>query len=317
MNWAEIIFDSVSPAQTWQSIFAALLDIAKNSATPFALHDETVSADRLISEAAWELWQAYPQVATRTTQTLREWCSGPSAGGRAVLVLDALSLRELPMLLRGARQHGIQIQSIQVTGAEVPSLTDQFARALGCSSRGALANDAKPGTLLLFAGDVYTDVTGVPFEDYPIPHSPNIIVWHTWLDDLIHLQNRLPEQVAASASSVLQGDGFWKFVNKIRKGRRLVITSDHGYAVSKLFSSEVTDPEAHDLLRNAFGASRYKSAEQEWDRRFMPPLVMSHNQHHVIMGQWKWKVQGGFPHICHGGMSLLEVAVPFVELTEL
>jgi hypothetical protein len=25
-------------------------------------------------------------------------------------------------------------------------------------------------------------------------------------------------------------------------------------------------------------------------------------------------VQGGFPHVCHGGLSLLEVAVPFIEL---
>ena len=45
----------------------------------------------------------------------------------------------------------------------------------------------------------------------------------------------------------------------------------------------------------------------------MPPMVMTHNNQHVIMGQRKWKAPGGFPHFCHGGMSLLEVAVPFVE----
>ena len=46
-------------------------------------------------------------------------------------------------------------------------------------------------------------------------------------------------------------------------------------------------------------------------------MVMTYNNQHMIMGQWKWKVQGGFPHICHGGMSLLEVAVPYMELPAL
>ena len=46
----------------------------------------------------------------------------------------------------------------------------------------------------------------------------------------------------------------------------------------------------------------------------MPPTVLNHNGHLVVMGQTKWKVQGGFPQVCHGGLSLLEVAVPFIEL---
>jgi len=37
----------------------------------------------------------------------------------------------------------------------------------------------------------------------------------------------------------------------------------------------------------------------------------------VLMGQRKWKVQGGFPQIYHGGLSLLEVAMPFLELRSL
>jgi hypothetical protein len=92
----------------------------------------------------------------------------------------------------------------------------------------------------------------------------------------------------------LQGDGFWRFVNKLRQGRKLVVTSDHGYAVSKRFSSAVEDPDAIDILRKVFGASRNKSAVEPWQERFMPPIVMTHNGQHVIMGQRKWKVQGHF-----------------------
>ena len=31
-----------------------------------------------------------------------------------------------------------------------------------------------------------------------------------------------------------------------------------------------------------------------------------------VVGPWKWKVEGGFPHIGHGGLTLAEVCVPFL-----
>jgi hypothetical protein len=159
-------------------------------------------------------------------------------------------------------------------------------------------------------------VISVPFEDAvgSIPHEPNVFVWHSWLDDLIHVYKKLPDQIYKAASAVFQDDGFWKFVNRLRQGRKLIITSDHGYAVSKLFSSEEIDPDVIEKLRETFGAARYKKSNGPWQERFMPPIVVTHNEHHVVMGQRKWKVQGGFPHLCHGGLSLLEVAVPFIEL---
>jgi hypothetical protein len=128
---------------------------------------------------------------------------------------------------------------------------------------------------------------------------------------------KLPDQIYKAAAATLQDDGFWKFANRLRQGRKLVITSDHGYAVSKLFSSEEIDPDVIEKLRETFGAARYKKVNGSWQERFMPPIVVSHNEHHIVMGQRKWKVQGGFPHVCHGGLSLLEVAVPFIELPPL
>jgi hypothetical protein len=46
----------------------------------------------------------------------------------------------------------------------------------------------------------------------------------------------------------------------------------------------------------------------------LPPLICRHDGWLVVMGQSKWTVQGGFPHLCHRGLSLLEAAVPFLEL---
>ena len=46
----------------------------------------------------------------------------------------------------------------------------------------------------------------------------------------------------------------------------------------------------------------------------LPPLACRHNGWLVVLGQRKWNIQGGFPNLCHGGLSLLEAAVPYVEL---
>ena len=315
VEWSRIILDSGSPKTGWEEIFSSLLALARSSSSPVALHDATVVPDRLLTEAAWELWEAFPEYAEKTSDKLKSWAS--SGSGKAVLVLDALSLRELPILMGAAETRGIQPVKVKVTGSECPSTTDHFAKSLGLPSRSALANDGKPGTFALFGGNCYTDVVSMPFEDCAVPPSPNLVIWHSWLDDLIHLQQKLPDQIATISSNVLQSDGFWNFVNRLRQGRGLVITSDHGYAVSKRFSSEVEDPDAIEILRKTFGASRNKAVSEPWQKRFMPPIVMTNNNQHVIMGQRKWKVQGGFPNICHGGMTLLEVVVPYLEFPAL
>lgn len=314
-DWSGIILDSQSPQDAWAEIFSALQSLSRSSSSPVALHDATVIPDRLLTEAAWELWEAFPAHAEKTSDCLKGWAS--TGSGKAVLILDALSLRELPILMGAAEARGIQPVQVKVTGSECPSTTDHFAKSLGLPSRSALANDGKPGTFALFGGNCYTDVVSLPFEDCAVPPSPNLVIWHSWLDDLIHLQQKLPDQIASIATSTLQSDGFWNFVNRLRQGRRLIITSDHGYAVSKRFSSEVEDPDAIEILRKTFGASRNKAVSEPWQKRFMPPIVMTNNNQHVVMGQRKWKVQGGFPHVCHGGMSLLEVTVPYMEFPAL
>lgn len=315
IDWAKIILEPQSPQQAWRELFSALVELTQDRLSANALHDATVIPDRLLCEAAWELWEAFPTAAVRTSTALIEWTKLGTA--KAVLILDALSLRELPILLAGARKHGIQPLQVKVLGSECPSTTDHFAQALGLSSRSALANDNKPRSFALFAGDCFSDVVSLPFEDCAIPPTPNLVIWHSWLDDQIHLQNKQPDQIASNATTVLQGDGFWHFIDRLRQGRNLVITSDHGYAVSKRFSSEIEDADAIEILRKTFAASRNKAASTPWQARLMPPLVMTHNGQHVVMGQRKWKVQSGFPALCHGGMSLLEVAVPFVELPAL
>jgi hypothetical protein len=318
-DWPAIILDARNAATAWAGIFTAIQSLARNLSSPVALHDASIVPDRLLAESAWELWEAYPESAKKTSSKLKEWTnSGTNHGtGKAVLIIDALSLREMPYILEAAKIRGITPVLIKITGAECPSTTVQFAKSLGLPDRSALAHDKKSNSFALFSASCFTDVLNLPFEDCPIPPVPNIVFWHTWLDDLLHVQKKAPDVVSKAAADIFQGDGFWRFINALRQGRDLVVTSDHGYAVSKLFSSEIADSDAVAVLREIFGASRYKAASGAWQKQFMPPLVLDHNGCHVVMGQWKWKAPGGFPHVCHGGLSLLEVAVPWLEFAAL
>ncbi|MBE7508222.1 MAG: hypothetical protein HS101_18320 [Planctomycetia bacterium] len=317
--WEDIILGNLAARDAWTELFASLCEIARTTASPLELHNKTIPPDRLLAEAGWDLWQAYPGAAPRSSEALREWWPTVIASGRAVLILDAFSLREMFVLLAAAEQRQIVPTQIRVTGSEVPSDTDNFAAAMGAQSRARLATGSAPAGFALASDDLAVDVLNHPFDDSVSAIRPrrDLFVWHTWLDDILHVHERSPDQVNSVARQTIQGPGFWRFIDALRQGRRLIITSDHGYALARSFATNETDEEVVTALRDTFSASRCKPASAAWNQHLMPPVVFTHGGHHVVMGQRKWKVQGGYPYLCHGGMSLLEVAVPFVELPAL
>lgn len=53
---------------------------------------------------------------------------------------------------------------------------------------------------------------------------------------------------------------------------------------------------------------------------FVPPVALQidspHGAHLLALGHRKWRCQGGYPTMTHGGLSLLEVLSPFVEISK-
>lgn len=326
-SWESLIHSEQPAATVWDSIFARLGEIATISTSAAALHRETIAPDRLLAESAWDLWQSFPTAAPKVIDALREFWNSPSvSSGTAVLILDALSLRELPIILGAAEKRGIRAVRHQVRGSQVPSETDQFAAALGLSSRSKLFNNKPPQSFIFSGSDVHTDIMEDPFADCVsrVPTKARIFLWHKWPDEpLIHLHAERPDGdtvVAAEVKRALTSDGFWSLVNTMRQGRRLLITGDHGYAATAEFSSEVRDAESIRLFAGTFGAQRAirEDPNQPWPRRHLPPPVLRFQDAGdtwlVVLGQRKWKVSGGFPTLCHRGLSLLEAAVPVIEL---
>jgi len=315
------------PKEAWQVIFDRLWEIF--SAPLASQHVEREITDRerkivdlelLLSSSAWDLWSDFETAVPSATKSLVAfWTSLP--GGKAVLILDGLSLRETPWLLQGAKQRGYQIHRAGGRGSELPGDTTLFARALGFSQRSALENNGA-GTAHRLTG-ARTESLNTAWDyclDW-IVSAPDIVLWHHWPDERIH-QLAEPgdgfQRLCREAAQHLTSDPFWGMVESMCTGRRLVITSDHGYAASGMFT-DVSDKEQLGWLKTAFGSSRFVSGPgtaQHW----IPPIALSlttaHGSNQFVLGRRKWRSAGGYPTLAHGGLSLLEVAVPFIEISK-
>ncbi|MBL1267501.1 MAG: hypothetical protein COA87_007080 [Halomonas sp.] len=312
--------------EAWQALFNLLWARFAPALRPDIADAQTTERDRacakldnLLSGSAWELWQNYEKSAPRTSEALKQFWTEQNKG-KAILILDALSLRELPWLLGQAAERGYFIHKQGVTGSEIPGDTTPFAKALGFGQRSSLANN---GGKSFHFPNAFTDVSDLPFADCAalIKADPNIIFWHEWPDSEMHqlADDNGYRRLAKSAASCLCSDDFWSLIEKLTTGRRLVITADHGYAHSGLFS-DVTHREQSDYLKNSFKSGRATQVEPgDKPHYWVPPLTQiiesQHGRWELALGRRKWKSQGGYPSLTHGGLSLLEVAVPYIELS--
>ncbi len=315
------------PKEAWQDTFDKLWQIFS---APLALphvEREVTERERKVGElelmlcgSAWELWHEFERNVPRVTQSLIEfWNATPS--GKAVLILDGLSLRETPWLLQEAERRGYQIHQSGVRGSELPSDTTPFAKALGFAQRSALENNSA-GSAHRLPG-ARTESMSAEWNsclDW-MASAPSVVLWHHWPDDRIH-QLADPgdgfQKFCREAAQHLTSDAFWALIERMSTGRRLVITSDHGYAASGMFA-DVGDKEQASWLKATFGSSRFADGSgtpNHWTPPISLRLRTSNGMNQFALGRRKWKSAGGYPTLAHGGLSLLEVAVPFIELSK-
>ena len=323
-------------ADAWSFIIERTLDIASRPLAEGNAPGEVVKRYREIGEldlflasSGWDLWRCFGQSeisgVERTSDRLARWWAEPSYGNsaaRAVLVLDALSLRELPWLLQGAKERGFTLQGVTATASELPGETNEFARALGLSSRSQL--QANGGGLAHKLQPAQTETIDLPWKDCEglvgsASGAKNWVFWHHWPDAKLHDYGAGQglELLTKDAAQQLSSDDFWAFVERLATGRRLVITSDHGYAATGYFPDADGEVVAH--LKQTFSSGRSKAGNGDTGP-FVPPVALQidspHGANLLALGRRKWRSQGGYPTLTHGGLSLLEVLSPFVELSK-
>src|ERR1043166_4824220 len=114
-------------AGAWQAIFAKLWEIFSAPLTAKHAEREVIERERriadfelLLSGGAWELWREYESSLPFATQALAQfWNSTPS--GKAILILDGLSLREVPWLLQEAARRSYKLHQAGARGSALPT----------------------------------------------------------------------------------------------------------------------------------------------------------------------------------------------------
>ena len=280
---------TAAPAEAWRELFTFAWQTcspkisAARSAGEMSRRDRAMApADLFLATAGWDLWSSYYHSVPRTADRLAAWWS-TTPPGRAVLVLDALSLREAPWLVQGASERGYSVSSAEVTGAELPADTNSFAQALGFGQRSALEND-RAGSQHRLHG-ARTDSVNLPWRECVdlLDAAPDWMLWHHWPDDRIHdlsVPGRGLSALGREVADQLASDSFWALIERLTTGRRLVITGDHGYAATGLF------PDAADN-QTRYLRSRFKSGRSMpgtfTPGNWVPPIDLNLETPHVHM----------------------------------
>jgi hypothetical protein len=106
--------------------------------------------------------------------------------------------------------------------------------------------------------------------------------------------NRQGETLSKEAAQMLLSEEFWIFVERLATGRRVIITSDHGYAAPGLFAD--APEEQAKFLRDTFKSGRSTSNHGETGP-WVPPIALSltsrRGGYRLALGRRKWKSQGG------------------------
>ena len=313
-------------SDSWKAVLSYAWEICSQPLTPESAQQEVSNRDSQLGEldlflatAGWDLWESYESSVERTSDALTNWWN-ETTGGKAILILDALSLREAPWVLRGATERGYKVQA-RATGAELPADTTQFAKALGFTQRSVLGNNGAGSTHRL--PGARTDCVDYHWTDclHAVSADPHLVIWHQWPDSHLHefaTIGRGLRTLTDETSKRLGDEEFWRFIERLSTGRRLIITSDHGYAASGNFA-DTSDADQKAYLKETYSSGRWVKDESGVQRPWLPPitltLITKHGRNSYVVGRRKWKSPAGYPTLAHGGLSVLEIASPFIEIS--
>lgn len=318
---------SRSPEQAWSDIADHLWQTFSTPIAPAVADAEVVKRDRSVTElentlsgSCWDLWQQFESCVPRASQAIVGFWNRIH-GGKAVLILDGVSLREAPWLLQQAEHRGYTIHDAAPRATELPCETSPFAKSLGFAQRSALENNGAGGAHKLTGAA--TESSNLNWKDCVglVGNQEGIVFWHHWPDERMHdlsVPGEGLHKLARETYEHLTSDNFWSLVDRLATGRRLVITSDHGYAACGIFP-DLVEKEQVEYMKRLFKSGRTATGGSE-DGAWVPPidlqLTTAHGSHRYVLGRRKWKSAGGYPTLHHGGLSLLEVFVPYIELSK-
>jgi len=282
--------------------------------TEYLIHGENIvnRFEAIISTAADRIYHEF--LSSSETGSLVDALSDNNS---AVVVFDGLSLREIPIILKLSGKSGLAVKTTDCNCAAIPCETfDYIERELGC---GRIAPSQLPGRKELAARGIsviYTNNITHPVNDDSNGNA--LMIWssfpdNTYKDSGAKFENHF-ENIHVRFETA------WiNTVQQIKEKKRIIITSDHGYiflGTGMDFPLSSREKEVREL--NAFfGNDRYAFLPE----RPAPPvsdniIVDTHRQVAMLKGRVKTRSTGEAATRLykHGGLSLMEMLIPWVEL---
>jgi len=264
-------------------------------------------------------------LAAAADRTYGELLAGPgpaisvletlSAPDTAVVIFDGLSLREIPMVINLAEKSGMKTSRIDASIAAVPCETMDFiARELPC---GRIAPSQLPGRKELKEKGIAAVYSGNYTQGIPGSESgAALLVWssfpdHTYRDSGAKFESHF-ENIHAMFETA-----WMNTVQRIKGRRKIVVTSDHGYIFFGAGMDFPRQPGEMKDLNGYFGNDRYVSLPE----KPAPPasgdiFLDSTRQVALLKGRVKTRATGEAAARLykHGGLSLMEMLTPWIEL---
>jgi len=232
----------------------------------------------------------------------------------AVVLFDGLSVREIPIILSLAEKSGHRISNIDISRAAIPSETMDFIqRELPC---GRIAPSQLQGRKELKE----KGISALHHQNYALPLSGEydgnaLLVWSSF-PDVTYKDSGAKFENHFDQIHVLFETAWINTVQQIKGKKKIIVTSDHGYI---FFGTGMDIPPTGDQreLNDYFGNDRSVFLHEKPH----PPqsddvYVDSVRNVAMIKGRVKTKSTGEAASRLykHGGLSLMEMLVPWIEI---
>lgn len=261
-------------------------------------------------------------VASAADRVYSELLSGPSSDheiltalaqpDQAVVVFDGMSVREIPMALHLAEESGLGISNVSVSLAALPSETMDFvAREFPC---GRIAPSQLPNRKELKERNITALYSGSHTQPIQTADEQNaLLVWSafpdvTYRDSGARFENHF-ENIHAMFETA-----WMHTVQRVQNKKKIIVTSDHGYI---FLGSGMDFPRSSKELNSYFGNERHRSLEQKPEVPSSEDVFVDESrQVAVLKGRIKTRSTGeaGRKLYKHGGLSLMEMLTPWIEL---
>jgi len=268
-------------------------------------------AEEIIATAAWRVYDELAAAAAGAASLM------PQAGGTtAFVIFDGLSLRELPVLLRLAAASRLRIvEPPRAAYAALPSDTNSFVEQRLIGKRVPPSQLPQRAELKERAIKAFYLDDAISSQHIDASADEGLLVWSAFPDVTYRDSSARSERHYDTICSLFESA--WKnTVMQVPRGRRIVITGDHGYVYFGAGMAATRTSAACDMLeQNRFKlfskSETVPDPESEKDIQVLPERRLA-----MLRGRLKNRPQGPSANMSfrHGGLSLMEILVPWLVL---